>query len=377
MTSRVWAETLLMERSRIHNSALPRQLWQYVARVSRAVALNALPGGAMDKVGKGISWNWRHSVVLLVLLVALLEICLRLLGWPFVTGDGGSAVTTWFVVMLLTTAILMVVGWGITGRPYGVLIDERNKLSLSRLQITVWTIVVLSAWITAVVWNLAAGKGISALDISLPQTLWLLLGISTTSLVASPLILSTKTTAQINPLQLQRQLRLAASKRGITAKPKHAGNAQTQQPGSSDPGIDTPDLRFTPEKGVPIAMFTPDPVLIQELKAALKVDAQGAVVVNTQLNDASLADLFAGDEVGNFVQVDLSKAQMLLITIVIVVAYATALGAMFIAATSAGITQFPDVDSSMVALLAISHSGYLAYKAVPHTALATDQSASN
>jgi hypothetical protein len=62
-------------------------------------------------------------------------------------------------------------------------------------------------------------------------------------------------------------------------------------------------------------MFTPDPVLIQELKATLRVDTQGAVIVNTQLHDASLADLFIGDEVGNFVQVDLSKAQMLLITI--------------------------------------------------------------
>lgn len=322
---------------------------------------------AVFQMSKAISWKRRYSVLLLILLVALLAVCLRILGWPLVAGDTGSAITTWYVVMFMVVFFLMIVGLGITGSLYGALIDERNKLSLSRLQIAIWTTVILSAWITAVLWNLAAGKGISALDISLPETLWLLLGISTASLVGSPLILSNKTTAQIDPLQLQRQLRLAANKRGIAG---NVGNAQTRQPGSSHQDKAEADLPFTPDKGAPIATFTPDPVVIQDLKKQLQVDTQGAVVCNTQVKDASLADLFEGDEVGNFVQVDLGKVQMLLITIILVAAYATALGAMFIGAKSTGITQFPDVDSSMIALLAISHSGYLAYKAVPHTALA-------
>lgn len=317
--------------------------------------------------GKALPWTRWHSVLSLILLVALVVICLRILGGPLVAGNQGSAIMTWSIVMVLITAFLIIVGWGVTGSPYGALIDERNKLSLSRLQITIWTIVILSAWITAVVWNLAAGKGIAALDISLPQTLWLLLGISTASLIGSPLILSNKTTIQVDPLQLQRQLRLAASKRGIATNAK---SARSQQPGSDEPGSATIDVPFTPDKDAPIATFIPDPVLIQELKAQLEVDTLGAVVFNTQLKNASLADLFEGDEVGNFVQVDLSKVQMLLITIVIVVAYATALSAMFLGAKSTGITQFPDVDSSMVALLAISHSGYLVYKAIPHTSAA-------
>ena len=94
---------------------------------------------------------------------------------------------------------------------------------------------------------------------------------------------------------------------------------------------------------------------------------RGLVIANETAQAASLADLFTGDEVGNFAELDLSKVQMFFFTVVIILAYAAALGSMFMSAGS-GIASFPALNESVVALLGISQAGYLTYKAVPHTA---------
>ncbi|MBP9502381.1 MAG: hypothetical protein KBF17_09490, partial [Candidatus Promineofilum sp.] len=73
----------------------------------------------------------------------------------------------WLLVMVTFVGLLALIGRDITGREDvvrlrsgrvetqfvpgridGVLIDARNKFSLSRLQLLLWTVVVLSAWIT-------------------------------------------------------------------------------------------------------------------------------------------------------------------------------------------------------------------------------------
>ena len=69
----------------------------------------------------------------------------------------------------------------------GVLVDSRNKLSSSRLQSVAWTTLFLSAYYAAVFWNLAIDAG-NALDVALPVEMWGLLGISTASLVGSPIL---------------------------------------------------------------------------------------------------------------------------------------------------------------------------------------------
>lgn len=64
----------------------------------------------------------------------------------------------------------------------------------------------------------------------------------------------------------------------------------------------------------------------------------------------------------------MSKVQMFFFTIIIILAYAAALGTMFGTARPTGIDAFPALNESVVALLGISQAGYLTYKAVPHTA---------
>lgn len=61
-------------------------------------------------------------------------------------------------------------------------------ISLSRFQMLVWTVLVLSAYGTLAVTRAAELDPLTALDVEIPQTVWVLMGISTTSLVGSPLI---------------------------------------------------------------------------------------------------------------------------------------------------------------------------------------------
>lgn len=102
------------------------------------------------------------------------------------------ALWIWLGLVALMIVFLLVVGHGVTGRGTGVLIGERNRMSLARLQVAAWTILVLSAYLAAMVVNVAANRA-EPLAISIPTELWLAMGISTTSLLGSRLILGEKT----------------------------------------------------------------------------------------------------------------------------------------------------------------------------------------
>lgn len=60
---------------------------------------------------------------------------------------------------------------------------------------------------------------------------------------------------------------------------------------------------------------------------------------------------------------------MLFFTLVLIFAYSVMVVNEFVAAVgkSTGIPSLPKLDEGMVALLGISHAGYLANKGVPHT----------
>ncbi len=101
------------------------------------------------------------------------------------------ALVVWLMELLLFLSFLIMAGFNQKGVVRGFLIDERNKLSLSRLQLIAWTVLILSAFFTAVAVNLFSGAH-DAMAIVIPGQLWVLMGISTTSLVGSPLLLNQK-----------------------------------------------------------------------------------------------------------------------------------------------------------------------------------------
>jgi hypothetical protein len=219
----------------------------------------------------------------------------------------------WIAMLLLLTLFAAIAGDGVTGTWRGLLIDERNKISLSRLQATLWTLLVLSALFVAALSNVRLGQA-DPLAIAIPTALWMLIGISTTSLIGSPLVLSTKKGRGANTNEIQQTLSLLAQ--------------QNMDTGS--------------------------------------IANLGQVIVNTNPKNARWADLFTGEETGNAAQFDLAKIQMFYFTFILALVYAVTLGLLF-EQPGTIISTFPDLSQGMLTLLGISHTVYLANKIIPHS----------
>ena len=97
---------------------------------------------------------------------------------------------------------------------------------------------------------------------------------------------------------------------------------------------------------------------------ARQLETEGLIVENQDPRQARWSDLFRGEETANAAQLDLGKIQMFYFTIVLLIAYAVALGEDL--ASLSIVTTFPELSEGMIALLGISHAGYLTHKAVPH-----------
>ncbi len=246
-----------------------------------------------------------YSVALVVILVVIV-----LAGLLFPVKFRVAAYLLTLVLMILFTLIL---GKGLSGNWMAVLIDERNRISLARLQIFLWSVVVLSGFVAASLSNIAHGGDSASLVINIPSELWMLMGISTTSLVASPLIKNTKIEDNTVPTALQKDVK----------------------------------QRF-------VTMGLPQDA----------VDIKGKVVVNTHPKYARLTDIFKGEEVGNCTKLDLAKIQMFYFTIIVVFAYAVGIAQLFLSKVAV-LSTLPPLDSSILALIGISHAGYLTNKAIP------------
>jgi hypothetical protein len=220
-------------------------------------------------------------------------------------------------LLLVTGAMLLsflVLGRSITRRPLGVLVNQRNLMSLSRFQMTVWTVVVLSAYLTFALTRIKVGAP-DPLAVQIDWHLWALLGISATSLVGTPLILSTKQDKEPDPAVIQR-----------TAQ------------------------------------------LIHEPIEEIDSNREGTLYVNASMSDARFVDMFQGDEVNNTAHIDLAKVQMFYFTIIAVVAFFVMV---FHALTepNPNLDRLPMLPDGLVAILGISNAGYLTSKGIGHTKL--------
>lgn len=111
----------------------------------------------------------------------------------------------------------------------------------------------------------------------------------------------------------------------------------------------------------------------QKVVLALKEDKNGVHTPDQPLATANpsavykspspqWSDLFRGDTVETAGSLDLGKMQMFFITVALVLGYAIVVATGF-AHVSAHIDSLPSLDQGFVALLAISHAGYLTTKA--------------
>ncbi|QDE70733.1 hypothetical protein BHS09_29265 [Myxococcus xanthus] len=226
--------------------------------------------------------------------------------------------TTWFLppgwnllgTAAMLTGFLLVLGKAIAGVPLALLISERNLMSLSRFQALVWTVVVMAGYLTMTLSRAKSGAS-NAVGVDIPQELWIAMGISTTSLLGTPLVLG-----------------------GKRAR--------------------SPDEKLVQNTSVQLAEATED----------IDAHRQGVLYANANMTDARMADMFQGDEVGNTAHIDLAKVQMFYFTLIAAVGYFMDV-AMSVAR---GMTSaMPALSQGMLALLAISHGGYLLGKTGDHS----------
>jgi hypothetical protein len=285
----------------------------------------------------------------------------------FVSGLFAPKGWNWALVMLFMIVFIALIGWLITGRFSGIFINERNKMTLSRFQLVIWTVIVLSAFLAIALERVKAGA-LDPLAIALPTQLWALLGISTASLVGSPLILSTK--VQKTPTQPAKE---TAEK--LLVRARALNNPEIRNTLAAEEKIKADDKKLgaralTTEESNARDKNT---AAVLKIKADAKedikknADANGILDSNKNFGDANFSEMFTGDEMDNKGLIDMAKVQMFFFTLIIAFSYMVLLVNLIMTVEPAGLNSFPALSDGLVALLGISSGGYLTNKAVDHT----------
>lgn len=101
----------------------------------------------------------------------------------------------WLVTAVIILVFSVGVGIKIQGMFFGILVDSRNKMSLSRLQLFLWAWLLISAFFAVMV---AEGTA----EITLHSNLWALMGISLGSAAGSVLVKGAKASRQVDATKL-------------------------------------------------------------------------------------------------------------------------------------------------------------------------------
>jgi len=382
----------------------------------------------------------------------------------------------WGLMALAMVAFLVGIGFEVNGRAAGVLIDDRFKMSLSRLQLTAWTVLALSAFLTIAIprsvsprldalptdeqvaaciarleesdaegaaeiarlWEGATEEGAleaatpaqqaqweqaremvreacpaEPLNVQLPTELLVAMGISVGSFVSAGLVKSTKTSKKVDvELLSEKEQRLEREKQDaetalaeatdtLTEAARELSELETIKAGLQAQLVALGAPPAPPSAGAPteteireqLAQAEAEMKRLQEKKsqafaaqeaakeaserAAKALDdfraviqqSQGSLHRNSKASEAAWADIFRGEEIGNYWLIDLGKVQMFFLTVAVIFAYGAAVygllakGALY---DPLGVA-LPAFADSLNALLAISHAGYLTDKAVDQT----------
>jgi hypothetical protein len=224
-----------------------------------------------------------------------------------------NAIAVLWVEVAALTALMIAIGVSVTHRYWGILINERNVMSLSRFQAVLWTVLILADYATILLGR--AWQGMSLVDGKdlLRPDLLMLMGISYGSAVGTSIVNANK----------------AGKPTPVTA----VADAQAN--------LNDTNGSFTA--------------------------AQGVMYKNKDLSDANVGDLFQGDELADAHTTDLSKVQMFFFTIVSAVIFLGTADAMFTNMKSMGDVLIPQLPENLIALMGISHTAYLGNKAVTRT----------
>jgi hypothetical protein len=208
-----------------------------------------------------------------------------------------------------------VLGYAITGRALGVLINEDKCMSLSRFQMVLWTVIVISGYFVIAIARVKEGDVAAPLAVQIDWQVWALLGISGVSLVGSPIVRSTK--------EWKKPAQHVAEKAG---KP-YGDNAEK----------------------------------VNTLR-------RGLIYPNEDISQARWTDMFEGEELGNASLVDLGKVQMFFFTIIVALAYCAELYDLIaVRDLTEDKLAMPTLHEGLLTLMGISNAAYLGAKGAPQT----------
>ncbi len=230
----------------------------------------------------------------------------------------------WYSLLALAILLQGALGKTLCGTWKGVLVDERNVVSLSRVQMLLWTTLILTAILAAVLGNITNKNAVQAANDYLPiipADLWMLMGISTGSLLASPLLLQPQKTSQ--------------------------------QP------TDKTVLEL----------------LVQQGYQTDQISLNGPLFQNLSARQARWSDLITGEQTGNCAYLDVARLQMCFLTVIAIVIYTLLLNRML--AHPAWITSLPPLNDGLLFVIGISHGGYLLSKASQNSPLTNPAVAAN
>ncbi|WP_413459379.1 hypothetical protein [Herbaspirillum huttiense] len=249
-------------------------------------------------------------------LIALVMPVVMLAAYQTPPGPGQfdwARVSAWLCCMTGILSLLALTGSQLRGRYGGIFIDERNRYSLARLQMSMWTIAVLGSVYVVFMSNAIRGEPkFDALGVEIDWELLTLMGLSAASFLGSPLALSRKSE-------------------------------------QSSPVDEVADLNRQ---------------LVPQQNLSGPVSAVGQLMTKDQPSDARISDLVRGEDIRSAATIDLPRVQMLLITMVIVLGYCAAM----IYLLGRGdwlIGKLPTLSPTVLLLAMVSHSGYIAGKLLP------------
>lgn len=126
----------------------------------------------------------------------------------------------WLVVSIVMLVAFILCGLKISRRPLGILIDAQNRMSLSRLQIVLWSWLLISAFFSiALAWK--------TLNIKMDKEIWALMGISVASTTGAVIIKGTKAGQQPDNDKLNKDSLVADKDRqGVLQQNPHVEDAK-------------------------------------------------------------------------------------------------------------------------------------------------------
>jgi hypothetical protein len=345
--------------------------------------------------------NTRHELTILLLIVALALVIPLLIitathpAGAVLTLANNSAtgatisslphsvtiwwVAAWMAMVLLILAFICKLGEYNLCRPMGIFVNEQNVMSLSRMQIVAWTLVIVSALFVMVCVRLIYGEP-DPFGVIIDWHVWAVLGLSASAAVGAPLINSGKSAKDPAPTDQQTVDRAnrAASDAAVEAKKReqeatHARSNRTPDAEDLETGAAAAqeNARKKQEAAENLVRFS-GPVnrtarLLNRNPEEVEKNRDGLLFGNPDPSAARFTDIFEGDELATAMYIDISKVQMFWFSVVAIGGYAILVLGMLYANNPVNLDSFPAFSDGFIAILTVSHAAYLGGKGITKT----------